>query len=380
MTTQTADATTLPENPQPTPTGTDPAATPQPQASAATPTPEPEPKTDDLASHEDPDLRDLAKAQAEVAKAEKGEPAAQPNAEPTPTSAEPTAPKPTQPPAQPGTVMVPKARLDQVLAKAEANAQAAAYWKGVADAKGTAPQGTAAQPAAAPEPTPPADPLAEIDAQRIKLAQDFDDGKLSAQEWKKQEIALDRRAQELREQNLLAKVPTSAATAPQTDLLLEERTAQIAAQHPYVSIVFPADGGQPDPLNDQRRETLRLEAERNLRTKHPDLQPGPRADLLYRQELGRLSDIYGPIWFPNAQVQRQAPANAQPGGKPALSTTAQQRLDKLNLQAQQPPNPGSIGQAGGQSAITETVIEAMSEDEIADLPAHVRARFTGVRT
>ncbi|GEM_PF-2480786 len=384
MTTQDTGAQIPPDATQTTTAGNDPAAA-APPASAEQSQPA-LPATieidglvvpTDLSSVEDLDLRELYELKLDAHKQaqEKGNtatPPAQPEA-PAPTTGKETPPAaPTAPQRPNGQPMIPKPRLDEALkAKADAEA-AAAYWKGVADGR----QPAGKPPADAPSSTQTQAPtdLAAINAQRVQLAKDFDDGKLTAADWEQKRQALDDQAQELREAALLAKLPKASS---ENDLVLEERTAQIAAQHPYSELVFPV---QPDnnPIMDARRATLAAEANANVVAANPGIQPGARADLLYRAELARLTDVYGPIWFPNQP--KPAPAtqtSATP--QPAISKTAQNRLEKLVLAGQQPPNLAAAGKSGqGEGGLSEAAIARMSDDEIAALPPQLRAKLTGV--
>lgn len=379
MTTESQEPTApnLPGNEPTQAPGIDPTGQPTPQAAA--PSNEPaQPGPEDLSSHDDPDLRDLHEARIAVEQAEKGKtPTAQTPTPGTPPT-QPNDPAAQEPPpanqAKPPVPMIPKPRFDEVLQRAEAAEQTAAYWKGVADGtgnKGTTPQGTPQTP-----PPAPVDPLAEIDAKRLALAEKFDNGEITAPEWEKQRLELDRKAMKIAEDNLLQRVQVPKPDTSATDLLLEERTAQIADQHPYARLVFPDQEGAPDPVMDGRRQMLMAEAHQNVTAANPGLQNGPRADLLMRAELARLTDVYGPVWFKDANVQRPTPATPAAPAKSPI--TPQQRLDKIITQAQQPPALGQRGTSGDRQGISDASIGSLTDDEIAALPAHERARFTGV--
>jgi hypothetical protein len=334
----------------------------------------------DTSTVQDPDLRELYDLKLEAhrqATADQGTKATSPDQPQTPAQTDqgqtaPTTAPATRPTGQP---MIPKPRLDEALKKAADAEAAAAYWKGVADGRQPAGKTPAAPENPSTTQTQAPTDLASIKAQRAQLAQDFDDGKLTAADWEQKRQALEDQAQQMWETALLAKLPKASS---ENDLVLEERTAQIAAQHPYSELVFPV---QPDnnPIMDARRATLAAEANANVVSANPGLQPGARADLLYRAELARLTDVYGPIWFPNQPKPAPANQTSATPATPGLSPTAQNRVNKLNLAAQQPPSLAAAGKSGlADSGLNDAAIAKMSDDEIAVLPPQVRAKLTGV--
>lgn len=345
----------------------------------------------DLTKIEDPDLREHYQALIDAdneAKKTAGQGDGQPPAgqdqqqQQQPPTQQDQGAAPTQDAGKPKgpQQMVPVAALMSERERREIAEANANYYKGIAEATQRGTQPPAAQGQQQPPQQTPQQKLDAINGQIDALAEKFDNGDITMKEFKAQERALTDQAQTIREEMILAKVPKSQPqAAPAEDLLLEERTAELETKHPYVLHVFPeympADPAQREVL-EARQETLRVEARAALRSQ--GVQAGPRADLLFRQKIAELADQYGPMWFPNVQVQRptgqQTQPGAQPGQKP-LTTKQQSRLDAIVTAGQQPPDITRVGQQGTQSEITEADIMNMSEDKIANLPSHVKEKF-----
>jgi hypothetical protein len=364
--------------PQHTPTaGNDPAAAQQTPQPTPEPSPEPQPAP---AVIDDPDLLDLEDAKREAAAEAAGGDGNKAQTDQTQQVTEQPQDQGPQPRTQPsGQPMIPKARLDQEIDKRSRAEQEAAYWRGRAEgaqpAQGPQPAAGAPPPQSAPQPTVT---IASIKEARLKAAKDFDDGTISAVEWETKRTQLDDQEQQIRQADLLSKIPQNVPAAGQ-DLILEERTAEIEQKHPYSGLVFPV---QPDndPIMDARRTMLHTEAHAAVIANNPGIQPGPRADLLLRQELARLTDQYGPQWFPNHKAAAPPAPQPQPAPQMTMSDRANNRLGKLVTQSQQPPNLGSAGRAGAPESLgfNEAQIANMTDDQIAALPRDQRAKILGV--
>lgn len=349
----------------------------------------------DLTKVEDPDMRayyEALKQSDQEAKAkaagEGGEqPSEQQQGQQPPAQQQPGQQQPNQPGTEP---MIPKARFDDAVGRAR---EEAAYWRGVAESarasgqNGGTPNGQSADQGNQQQPTAEQQLIA-IDDQIVALAEKFDNGEITMKEYKAEERKLVSQADVLRENLLLGKVQQHIP-APQEDLLLSQRTTEIEQQHPFLPLVFPnKPDAQLTSLERSRQDMIREEATQAVLAKHPNLQPGPQADLIFREALGQVADRYGAVWFPQHKPaapqggqQPQTPASPQTqqtGGKPALTQTQQQRLDKLRLADQQPPNTANLGTQGtGAAEYTPERIAQMSEDEYARLPSAVRARLRG---
>lgn len=359
------------ENAQPTTPVDQPA---QVTAPAETP-PAPEPELTD------PDLIELREAEAaakveEAAAQATGTEQASGTPAPAPVSATPTGQQ--QPPAAPAArvPVVPKPRFDQVLKERDEAREQAAYHRGIAEAR--APAGQPASAQQQPTAQSPEQRLAGIATEVDALAKKFDDGEITMADFKKQERALTTREQAIREEALLAKVPQSKASGGDNALYLEDLTTKIIDQHPWVG-VFDQVGSKSDWAY------LEATARERLAERGTELAPGALGSATLRREMAAVADELGPVLL-TARAQAQglslpgqtAPQPApqpQPPAKAPLSSTAQNRLDKLVQQGSAPPNLSAMSGANGPAGITDAAIEAMTEDQFLALPAATQARI-----
>ena len=261
-------------------------------------------------------------------------------------------------------LMIPKARLDEVLdAKSKAE-QDAAYWKGVAAAQATALHPPVGDPGkdAAPLPQDRIKGLeAEIDAAWSKA----DEGELSLSEARKKEREIASQIRAIEEEMSPKKTElreSDALKARSEDLYLTEKTEELKQAHPYVGLITDA----------QDWTFLRHKALTALQQEGANLTPGPRADLMLRQRMAELTDVYGPSITGKALPKDQSKPNHTQSG---MSPTAQARAEKLALAERQPPDTGALGRTGMKDEITEADINSMSEEDIAALPESVRRKF-----
>lgn len=355
--------------------GGDQPATPAP---AATPAAQPAP-----VESNDPDEVELreAKAAAEAEEAtaakptDKTETPAATPAAPAATPAAGTQEKPTDQQEQPqaASPMIPKARLDEVLGKNDELTRQLAFMAGQIEAlKGS----TAATPAATPTPTAPQpsaqDRLIAVGQKVDALAKKYDAGEISYAELKKQERDLANEEQTIREEILLAKVqPPKQTQAPQqaNDLYLDQLTAKLEQEHPYVA-----------ELSDDDFDFVAKKAQGELEKDGVNLQ-GAAGKYALRERIAVLSDTLGPVLtgkqlpLPGKTPAPAAPAVATPA--PGLSAEAQARAAKLALAATMPPNVSQMTGTTGE-VISESAIENMSDDDLAALPTATRHRFLGI--
>jgi hypothetical protein len=336
----------------------------------------------------DPDEIELREAQA-AAKTEDAAGQAKPADQvTTPAPDKPAdAPQP-QPSGQPE--MVPHARFHEVnLAKGKAE-QDAAYWRGVAEARAQqAPAAGGQPPVPQPQQQTPEAKLAEIGTAIDALAKKFDDGEITMADFKKQERELTNKEAVLREEAVLAKVKlASAATAPQSDeLYLETLTVELEKAHPWITVADKV-GNAAD------WKALNELAYQRCVENGKDPTKGTFGKYEIRKAAAEIADEIGPSWFgPRATkagipLPGQSPGQAggsppqpqpQPG-KPALSPAAQQRQTKLEQAAGAPPNLSSMTGAVGPNAgaPSDSALEAMTDDEIAALPAATRNKLLGI--
>jgi len=350
-----------------TPASETPVVTPPAQAPAATPSGDP----DDTALHE---AREAAKAEEAASRQE--QPVVAKEAPPPPEAG-------TETPAKPR-IMVPKARLDESLnetrterAAREKAEQAAAYWRGAAEARAT--------PTATPTPqVTPQDRLAAIDTQIDTLAAKFDAGEITMADYKREERTLTRMSDAIREEVLVAKVKPAAAPAPPAgpdaaELWLEDRSIEIEAAHPTVKL-FDQHGTDADW---GYVKSLAIE---QLVARGIDPNAGPRGRLALREEAAVIIDQIGASLLARRGITlpgpaSPAPAAGTPPATPQLSPTALARKDKLELAAGAPPDVTSIGTAASSelAALASKIDATTDPDEAADLykslPASTRQRL-----
>lgn len=348
----------------------------------------------DLSQIEDPDLRDyyqLVRDNASGGSQQDGNTAAgteqttQPGGAATDTVTAPAASDAGG--NAPQTPMIPKARLDEALSRADALRQQVAFLQGKVSALETT-GGTPAAPGAGQQQVQQVDELEAAQAELESLADQFDQGELTAKQWEQKRATVQSRIDGIKEARILAKVNerTAPATDPTNELAVQERIAQIEAQHPYANLVFP-EREPTDPqqrqLTMQRVEMIRTEAIANLTNAHPGMQfsdANPRHRLMLIEEQARLTDTYGPHWFPNANVVKPAGNGAAAaGGAKPLSPQANDRLLALQTAGNQPANIHTMGApSGGTQQIDEASIAQMSDDEILRLPQSLRDKHLGI--
>jgi hypothetical protein len=344
----------------------------------------------------DADDQALAQALREAA-IEDGNSPGQPAAQPAPGA--PARPAgAAQAPADAGH-MVPKARMDEVIAQARSNASAAEEWRnrslyfeGVAAASRTAPPAAGApapQQQAAPAQAQPQRATIEqkIGAQQalmIEAAKKFDTGEITAEALTGINIAANNHVAALRERALydavLARMPE-----PQTSLS-DERTLDQAAfnleqRHPWCFEFRDAEWAWLETVADDFF----------LKSTGQPMRVGNSQDALRKRAfMAQMTEVLGPWLFPDKianvearraavqQRQGQLQQQRQPAGgqRPALSAPAggapATALDRFNAH---PPNLNGAGTQGITGEISEDRLANMTTDEIEALPDAVRARY-----
>lgn len=335
---------------------------------------------------DDPDMIDLREAEKAIAEAnnagsEDGEDGAEkpPAQEPATQTAAPIASTEQQPTVEKQQIMIPKARLDEVLRERDEYAGKANYFRGIAEARGEMvkqPSGAPSNETATPTKTVQ-DVLDDISNAKIGLAEKYEAGEITAVEWKKQEVGLDRIERDMQSKLQAAEIERvqqqakiEAQHAVQSDNL-NRQAAELEAKHPYTRL-----------LRDDQMAVLSKIASDQLRAQKID----PKADMFkFRETLAALTDQYGPIMTGkeitqdnSASAKGSAQQNTAAGVKPTLSPMAQARQNKSRIAEQQPPNTNVLGSGGGtRPEITEADIMKMSDDELAALPPSIQSKFVG---
>lgn len=341
----------------------------------------------DLSKVADPDMVDYYKALQEKAGQAPEQPEGKTGAEP----AAPAAPSTAQP--EPAAVAtVPVAALQDERSKRQAAEQQAAYLKGQLDALQTKPAATpAADPAPAAATPSPDERIKTARSEIANLAKQFDNGDITLAKYEELKATHEDAIEAARADKLAARLKPAPQGQPvDADQITDQVRAQLERDanastlekaHPFVAVVFPekmpTDQATADLLL-ARQNMIKSEAAAAARAEDPNIQAGTvAADKLFQKHIARLTDVYGPTWFPNHKPAAKpgtqpAPAAPSNGGPKPLSPQGQNRLEKLVTQAQQPPDPTAVGRAGGDNVYTDEAINRMSDDELARLPEHVK--------
>lgn len=271
-------------------------------------------------------------------------------------------------------VMIPKPRLDEVLQENQRLKDALTYQKGIVDTQKSMIEGAKAPAAATDDKAgktadePAADDydaqIAKAEDGIIALAQKYEDGEITTVEYEKSKLDLSRQIRTLNDTRttaLVEGVKTTAkevVTANNRQMTIETEAAKIQAEHPYIAEI----DALPPAISKGVWDTITAEAYENLKAKGINPNDGKtesRLELI--KEKAALTNKYGPQ-FTGKQIASQSDA-----GKPQMSPTAKERADKLDLAAQQPPATSQAGYGADKPALTETDIENMTDDQLADL-------------
>ena len=263
---------------------------------------------------------------------------------PTPGTAPAAAPVTVQPP--------PDGKLAALRAERESRHKAqqeAAYWRGVAEARGQ----QNSQPAvpATPEPTP-AEQMADLRRKQQALAADFDSAKITAAAWEEQRQALDDQLSDLRfKQHQPAPAPVQPAQPP-TDLTLEQHSQQLSVQYPVLNVLQSSD-----------LEPLVALAYAQAQREGKPIQNGTATGTLdLRTRVAKLATVTYADVLAAATAAGQVVAGTAPPAAPAtpggLSPTAAARDATLMAAAGFPPNAAALGTAATSVQPTEAELDA----------------------
>lgn len=375
MTTGTVPALPLPDNQPPLTPAADGSLPPAALAEAGLHFTSPQPAdVDDVELNE---AKGAAKAE-ETAPKDPANPdpitGAQP---PTPAAAAAAPTAQPQPGHQPDTVMIPKARLDEALnGKREAELLAARLQGQVEALAATRQPAQAGQPGAPqPQQTAEQKQIAAIHQKMDAFAKQFDEGEISMADFKKHERDLNRQ-----EAALTTTAPQPQQAPQQNDqLYLDQLTTQLETQHPWAD-VFTKVGTDAD------WDYLKANAITNLTARGVDPTNGSIGKYELRKEIAELCDRLGPTLVADrARAQGitlpgQPPAAGGAPPQPALSPEAKARAAALDKAAGAPPNLAHMtGSAGDpQGAPSEARLDAMTDEEIANLPLATRQKMMGI--
>lgn len=287
--------------------------------------------------------------------------------------------------------MVPIERLNQVLDKVKTLEDTMNYQKGIIEVQSKA---LSTKAPAADADTPQADnpkgdanPAKDLDTQiteaenkKIDLAQKYEDGDIGYAEMQKQMVALDK---EIREHQLTRvneveqnSRKVAAETVHQNNLkqVIDNEALTLQEKHPYISAIDKL----PEHLKNGVWNQITSDAVANLLARgiNPNSK-NPEALIALVREKALLTDKYGPQ-YAKLENQPQQPSTE----KQAISENAQNRANKLDMAARQPPQaPQGIG--AYDKEVTKDQIAEMDEDQLADMitrnPELVE-RATGIKS
>lgn len=301
-------------------------------------------------------------------------------------------------------IMVPKARLDEVLSERDLLRNQVGYMRGLIDANE---QNAANQPKQeGGDKNDQTDKdnqegsevdafdakIAEAEAKKLELAEKYDEGDISTKEWREAEIAIDREIRGLsdeREQARLEEVRNESKahtdkslSAAQTADYINDQALAIQQNHPNIQSIDQL----PEATSNAVWATINDQAARNLAQRGVNLQDNSaQTRLALIQEKAALTDqltpenttklLMGEYQFvdprqyqdPNQQEEGQTAQTED--GKKQPSQDAKNRGEKLDLANSQPPSIADMGKGTGTGELTEADIENMSQEQLADLMA-----------
>ena len=341
---------------------------------------------------EDPDIAELVAAK-EAADKDGGakaspegegkiaEPPPKQEAEPAKGEQKPEEPEPGKGDGKPRSDdRIPRPRFNEVLHERDQFQQAAAYWRGVAEANAI--RGQVPKDGADPQPPvkTPEERRADIRTKRKALAKKYDDGEINAvdlddarQKLEDEEFAI---RQEMLEARFAPKGQPKADQQPgpvSDDLYIETLTAKLEEEHPYVTVLSGDEFAEEWAFLTRKAATQLIAEGVSL----PKGELPLRERYMLRKRIAELSDQYGPRFAGDAKPAKSSDAAQKGAG--GLSQTAQARLDKINLAHSAPPDVNQMGSAGKAGIdYSEADILKMTDEEITALPASVRSKFTGL--
>lgn len=272
-------------------------------------------------------------------------------------------------PARSGRV-VPVEALSAARRRAQDAEQRAAYLEGVIDtlrngAGLPAPNGQASapgqQPAAPAAPPSTSEQLQALRAELAKIEDDYENGEIdrTARLTRTQEVS-DKIISLHVEQGVSKAVEAFAQRTPPPAVsmvdeeVMAQQLSQLEGAHPYSTKMSRDD-----------LMTIQEIALRELAREGKKVTNDTRGTMVLRERVAKLTDIYGPQWYPNLKVAQPTPAAGRPQpNHQGNSPLAAARSQKVALSNTLPPNAATIGQRG------DARIDGLSEADILAMPAH----------
>lgn len=315
---------------------------------------------------DDIDAADLAEARRIAALEESGEQDDQ-QTDPAPATA------PASEPAKPQPGPIPYERFSEVNNDLKKTREELAYLQGQMDAMqaqmaGKAPA-TDTAPAAQPQPSvAPTDAIQAHRASVKEAAAKFDSGEITLTEFEEVRAAAEDAIAELNVQRAAQAAAARQVQQPgfADEAILANHAARLNEEHPYLTA-----------MSGEQLMQLRAMAMAGAQAAGRPYGPGPAETMRLRQDVANLSDKFGPDFVPDFKPTARPSATTTPktGGGQNLSPSAQARMAKMGMAAAMPPDTSGMGSAGNEDPYSEARIAAMSDEEIAALPASTRARI-----
>jgi hypothetical protein len=312
----------------------------------------------------DLDAKELEAARLEAAKETAGDEA--PKAEPT-TGEAAEAAAPAEPPAKPTPPKpgpVPYERFAEMTARARRTAEEAAYLRGKLEALETRlnQQQQPQNESAAATPLQPMDEVQMIRASIREQAKRADRGEITFEELEAFRAEAEAKIDAIREARLAAPRPGLADS-----VFEEQHLNMLYERHPYARALTPA-----------QVENLTRIAYIEAASEGRPYGEGPTETIRLREHIARLSDTYGPRWnVPASKPSAQQSPNK--AGKPTMTPTAAARVAKMDMADRLPPDVALTGPGGAANDLTEDRLLAMSDEEVAALPAATKERIMARR-
>jgi hypothetical protein len=299
-----------------------------------------------------------------------------------------------------GTPMVPKPRFDEVLSERDLLRNQVGYLQGRLENVSSAIKPAPANALQDPAPTQVASDapksfealIDESDKKMLELAEKFDNGEISTVELKRAEIEINKEIRKLSEQRLEQVKQESlsntqaALTAQQQNDWIIGKAKEIQDAHPNVAVI---DAVQDEHVRNGIWQQIGNDAAKNLAQRGINVSDGsPQSKVAFIQEKARLTERYTPqslqAFLPEgfAPQTNSQPKEIQPTQK-KMSDAAVNRNAKLDLANLQPPSIADMNKGTGNGELTESDIEKMDNDQIADLLSrapHMLNRIIGNST
>lgn len=289
----------------------------------------------------------------------------------------PDGPDPADPP-----IMIPKARLDEVLALNRELKGDLSRQQGQIDTLTSLVQGPR-DAGAEPGPNTPtiAERRAEARNDLLAATEAYDKAEITSRELEEKRLAYADLEMELRREEQGGAEPVPPPTSVSDQMIEESHITALERNYPYTTV-----------LTDEQIAVLEQGAVAMMAAQGQPFTADPASRMRLRTAIARLSDTWGPQWHPSfvppagskPSTTDLKPRADQPGGQPSgakPSGPAAARLSKLELAGTHPPDVGDMGSpASGSPLPTEAQIAQMSDDEIDALPPNVRARLLNAET